>query len=409
MAEEDVNPQHRCNADRVKEGAIASVVKPETSSDLPLELWTMIFEHLYDPFDLWITCRQISSQLRREAESCFRLWFLPRLFIDTYYDPKDIDRDISINITTSLDDDACSNLSSSTASFRVEVKDRSLRPLVVGRGDMAQLRALVQKALDWKDINTMDRTYDIGAQDVPLHCVTVYFDRSDIRAVHVNDPQFSVLQFNLELVDEVKDGSNIHAQVTLDWKKLMTSFFAEEVFVRRRMARAGIFMAELSGPATLMADAHDTLATECPSILKSDQSYTVVENEECTYNNVRYRFMKRFKHGYPQPSNLELLYIAAYYHRLSKAYAKEGHHMPASGTADRVEISARINAHVCYLGWKKERHVAQCAENLWYRKFGNIEFLKKEEPAVDESVTQSSTNSTEVFLDTDCDNSDNAI
>jgi hypothetical protein len=171
---------------------------------------------------------------------------------------------------------------------------------------------LVQKALDWKDINTMDRTYDIGAQDVPLHCVTVYFDRSDIRAVHVNDPQFSVLQFNLELVDEVKDGSNIHAQVTLDWKKLMTSFFAEEVFVRRRMARAGIFMAELSGPATLMADAHDTLATECPSLLKSDQSYTVVENEECTYNNVRYRFMK-----------------------------------------------------LCYLGWKKERHVAQCAENLW--------------------------------------------
>jgi hypothetical protein len=50
-----------------------------SSAQLPIELWGHILAECDDPFDLWVTCRQLSHALRKEAEHVFRAIHLPLL------------------------------------------------------------------------------------------------------------------------------------------------------------------------------------------------------------------------------------------------------------------------------------------------------------------------------------------
>ncbi|KAH5311254.1 hypothetical protein HBI50_156320 [Parastagonospora nodorum] len=201
---------------------------------LPFELWGKVLSNIDDPFDLWTTCRQISNGIRIEAERTFRLRFLPDLRIKW-----SITRDNRYCETIYLDirakpSHALGDATSSSATFTIQVKGpvSSTSSGYVGWSNKER-NECVRQAFHYKDHNATTRT---SGQPFAIirHKMRLFFETTNVLATYQNDPEISGLGIHLT---PFRDQVSIKAwedqgHISFDWKKLMTSFFSEEIWVR---------------------------------------------------------------------------------------------------------------------------------------------------------------------------------
>jgi hypothetical protein len=63
----------------------------------------MILENVDNPYELWVTCRQLFSELRHEAERVFRRRLLPRLRIAWHFACAGVEGDESLDVRATFD------------------------------------------------------------------------------------------------------------------------------------------------------------------------------------------------------------------------------------------------------------------------------------------------------------------
>jgi hypothetical protein len=98
-------------------------------------------------------------------------------------------------------------------------------------------RDLLTQAIDRKDINAVNCTVDERLPELPCHRIIVPFNTPIIYSIYVNDPDITSHQLLYRQIqgEPSPDNAPDYAKVSLDWKKLTTSFFAEEVYVCHKL------------------------------------------------------------------------------------------------------------------------------------------------------------------------------
>jgi hypothetical protein len=132
------------------------------STQLPTELWGHILEELDDPFELWVTCRQVSRTLRKEAEHVFRVCHLPQLSLEW-------ERGLRNARRTKIQSRLNEELASANSAIAYTT---ALVVMGAPRSDMDKLKVLApEEYSQYPLLRTLDY------KDVYFHEVTGYFDR----------------------------------------------------------------------------------------------------------------------------------------------------------------------------------------------------------------------------------------
>lgn len=88
----------------------------------------------------------------------------------------------------------------------------------------------------------------------------------------VNDSELPCLQYHFteQEIELSLSDLTLVGHISIDWKKFVTAFFAEEVYVRRKLAHAGIIIPAPPSAATQFAHTKTSPLAKCPSLTFSD-------------------------------------------------------------------------------------------------------------------------------------------
>jgi hypothetical protein len=154
---------------------------------------------------------------------------------------------------------------------------------------------------------------------------------NDVRPIHIhatlNDIEISDMQFYLlsasDHASDIVTGEEGH--MALNWKKFITAFFAEEMYIRRHISAT---------PSTIYIDLHELvtrtktlLARDFPTLLLSD---TVSIQEQAAYVAIREKFivdMKRIHYTHYEQRIDD--YEGSYAARIRRAYFRLGLEPPS--------------------------------------------------------------------------------
>jgi hypothetical protein len=224
------------------------------SAQIPTELWGRILEEVDDPFDLWVNCRQVSRTLQKEAEHIFRVLYVPQLCLHWETGLRNVRR---TNIQSSLDEKSTSADSSIAYTTTLVImgapRNDMEKPRVLAPEEYSQYPLL--RTLDYKDIYFHEVTGYFAKEgrnaldEVTRHEFHVSFGGRRIVSSYVNDvnlPKLRVhygqdesLLLSPENTRLAMSATSYPMFVSFNWKVLISQFFAEEVYIRRRQTGQG--------------------------------------------------------------------------------------------------------------------------------------------------------------------------
>jgi hypothetical protein len=337
---------------------------------LPFELWGKVLSNIDDPFDLWTTCRQISNGIRIEAERTFRLIFLPDLRIkwsitrNSRY-CEHIYLDIRAKPSHALVDAI-----SSSATFTIQVNG----PVSSSSGYIGwsnkERNECVRQAFHYKDHNATTRTI--------RHEMRVFFETQNVFATYQNDPGISGLGIHLTPFQDqfpIKAWED-RGHISFDWKKLMTSFFSEEIWVRGHSTDVAVNKNRPPSLARILQDFEDRLRIECPSLKiiskKEKRCYVTLamkRSEEAAFHQIERDYIAAVSLACA-PDRTEL-YWEAHRKRLMKAHPKQDI-QDELGNESVPNLSFYAYVHVRDLYNTRVRSVEDMAEKYWRKEVGAV-------------------------------------
>ncbi|KAH5183974.1 hypothetical protein HBH76_141860 [Parastagonospora nodorum] len=357
----------------------SAMTSKTTAPELPTEIWAAILMNVEDPYDLWVSCRQVSSKFKIDAERAFRVNFLPHLNIHWGYHGNDGDH-ISVEATI---DDTQSELKSSSVSCLLRTTGPYSRPPVLPPQTMQERMVMLHNIIDWDDLSAMSHAGSWG----PLRSMKAYIKCPDICDDYATDLDLPEVQLSLLPVpDPIPQNTKIsQGHITFDWKVLITTFFAEEVHVRRKLAD-GIKATEDATLVGLHRKAKIFLRTGCPTLRWSSKpqplSHNMSMKDQQSYMKVKSCHIEAVVSALA-PDHTHL-YEEAYSQRLRKAYSGIGLDPPweaEEAITERRELRAHVRKHV--RAFHKDKSDAAriaavaTAKLLWMREFGEVSFESK--------------------------------
>jgi hypothetical protein len=134
---------------------------------LPAEIWSEILQYVDDPYDLWVSCRRVSSTVKGQAERIFRHEFLPDVRIEWEYNKdeascRNYEHEEAIKIWSRLDipgSDPQSDMALFTIRWeplRSDEEDRGGASVTTLERRMKLLK-LLKLAVDRQDVNAPAR------------------------------------------------------------------------------------------------------------------------------------------------------------------------------------------------------------------------------------------------------------
>jgi hypothetical protein len=307
---------------------------------LPAEIWSEILQYVDDPYDLWVSCRRVSSTVKGQAERIFRHEFLPEVRIEWEHYAEDApDRyendDEAIKVWAQFDTSR-SDPNSHTALFNIRWELPQGGEETASGADLRTVDARIKSlklVINRFDSDAPARGENTVVYDGFYQTMKVWFEvekgcwrynSKDCKS-YVNDPEIPDIQVQaIEPDTRTPSPGSLLAYLSCDWKKLMDSLFAEELFVRRRLAEYGLTRYQPPNLTTLLEDAERSLRASCPSFAKSTSgksTYAVDMNDALKYNDVREKYEKAvMRQCYPRAC--EHLYAAAYEARLRRNLKK---------------------------------------------------------------------------------------
>lgn len=208
----------------------------------------MVLQHIEDPYDLWVNCRQVSRAFRQEGERAFQTQFLPRLRFKWTYGGINTSALGSVYFSLSASsDESPSPLGSS--SLRLQLRQNGQYQWQPGHNiygfAIEQDRDFwVTKALCGTDIEFRHRSENAGlhtkgTRTLPHHFLLATFHDDQVCQWYANDPETSIInirfpRFRPPVRVHVGAVEKNACSITIHWKKVMANFFAEEIYVRSR-------------------------------------------------------------------------------------------------------------------------------------------------------------------------------
>jgi hypothetical protein len=259
-------------------------------------------------------------------------------------------------------------------------------------------RALaIRECLDWDDVDALDRNKPLDMIDDGYHASRVLFkpdpkDNLEGCLRYVNDVEIPEMSYHLHTFSRSAvslKGVQCEKQgyVNLNWKSLLTGFFAEEIFVRRKLRDGGARKTPLLTLRSLFDRSMTAIAWRCPSLKRLEQGYRISEGDKQCYESSRKGFTKTALELYVSPSSHQSVYQAAYAARLHKAFAKTGLDLlPKAGNGfkiNRSKYKLKLEEHVDAMQKYREDGFKAYLDKYWLYKVGKVVF--EELPAEDDS------------------------
>jgi hypothetical protein len=162
--------------------------------------------------------------------------------------------------------------------------------------------------------------------------------------------------------------------LSCDWKMLMDSLFAEELFVRRKMAESGRTRSQPPNLTSLLEDAERSLRADCPTFARSTSgksTYAMDISDALAYDDIQKQYEKAVMRGcYPRAC--EDLYALAYEARLRNGYRNEKKRVPSrrSQNPNRFRrFHLHVHDHVLNMQNQRLKLFQEQASSLWYDAF----------------------------------------
>lgn len=348
----------------------AMMTSPRTCPQLPTELWSEVLQYLADPYDLWVSCRQVSSAFKIEAERAFRIQFLPCLKVEW----RPVDRLVNEFFVVAELDEAISDPKSSSAFFNLHTKDRYFVLNSLNAEDrVASLRNLI----DRDDIDAIYRKADKWTYGSQGHVMRACFEHLRTPNNYANDVEIPDLKLHLALTP-AKTLSADQDHMELNWKRLLTVLFAEEIYVRQKIAAAEPWNAQATLQSA-MARTKGSVRARNSTYANQSRSLAMSTRDEQPYLNVKADFIKDFVAA--RVAEHMRAYGEAYQHRLRKAYANIGLDPPWEADkayAEFQQFRSHVRAHVHRLQAKEQDRrkgsYRILAETYWDRNFSHMVF-----------------------------------
>lgn len=337
-----------------------------TAPQLPTEVWAAILVKVEDPYDLWVSCRQVSSKFKIDAEHAFRVKLLPKLRIETNYTSTE---DPETTMVAKLDE-THPDLTSSTdfseiSSYRQHIPDNERLLSLTG--------ALKPPGVVLFNVDGQAPSL------VPGDCHLMSFANEKTLTCYISNPNIPALQFHL-IGSGVTWGNDAswheEGHISFDRKKLMTAFFAEESFVRRRLVDEHKPKVTPPTLSQLLEESTCSMSRRCPSMTQSweqgNRILTMDISDQPRYCCVHSAFLNQVLAALA-PKGFDAC-EDAYRRRLLAAYAKAGKPLPQSDPRSETDIEHpfdnHIRSHVARLQSLKEAKVWGIAAARWEQELG---------------------------------------
>jgi hypothetical protein len=357
---------------------------------LPAEIWSEILQYVDDPYDLWVSCRRVSSVVKSQAERIFRHEFLPDVRIEWEYNKdeasyRNFGHEEALKIWSRLDDpgtDPQSDIAFFTIRWEPFHSDDEVR-CGASVSTLEGRMKLLKLAADRKDVNAPARGENTVVHDGFYHTMKVWFeiekscwryDPNDYKS-YLNDPEIPDIQVHaIEPDTRFPSPGSLLAYLSCDWKKLMDSLFAEELFVRRRMAESGLTRNQPPNLTTLLEDAERSLRADCPSFARLTSgkcTYGMDISDVATYDDVQKEYEEAVMRGcYPRAC--EHLYAAAYEARLRNGYRNAKKRVPSQRSRNPNmfrRFRLHVHDHVFNMQNQRLELFQKQAISLWFEAF----------------------------------------
>jgi hypothetical protein len=325
--------------------------------------------------------------MKNETERRFRKEVLPRLSIYWMYKNRARSSQSvveTLKVSARLDDQV-SRENPDRAYFKLRMVGPYLPGGVEGFRSEIERANLLELILNCKDSTALSRSEVQHDHFSDLHRMHMSIGDSDGLQRHLNNPEISDLQLHLKPMNDVPDHNawGAHCDISFGWQKVVTKFFAEEVYVRRRMKEGGDVMKVPPTLAKLFAETKAAIFSRCLSLgagRTSTPGRTLSLTDMSSHRQEQSMYYTKAKQAYML--RYDNFYRSAYKARLYKAYAEIGVLFRSEVVADTVE--KRVRSHIHTFREAKEDSIRILAESIWNREFGGVQFEEKDDGAEDD-------------------------
>jgi hypothetical protein len=165
-----------------------SATTTRTLPHIPVELWGEIIGHVDDPFDLWISCRQVSRSFRHEAELAFRQHLLPESRMGWFCAENGVYIDLWALLDTTCNKQSPSGPHFELFTFRPYTS--VTKPTSPGFASTSNRDRALWKILDREDIHALRPIVEFSGsarRGAPFHSMIVSFKNAGSFLYFVND------------------------------------------------------------------------------------------------------------------------------------------------------------------------------------------------------------------------------